>query len=200
MYVYRYCIYLRSHKASGFGKVLAVFAGIYLRSAIQQSRRIIVSFTYLSSWFFPDYLERWISFDQILMQMPLAVFTRLVPLMTPGDDPGGCLLKAINCESLSFLPLKRQTLFIIRHIMRNRHFVVGIRGLLFGLQCMGLVAEGLSDGFFPDRTQLYYVRNSLLVKETPRLSEGDLVNGKLDIADRLNKSLRILWLKRSACT
>ena len=122
-------------------------------------------------------LKGWVTFDDILRNMPLAVFARLTPLTSPVDDYENVIKNSVEHEATAILPLIEQSSRVLRHILSDRNFVHLLRSCLFCLRQLGLVSFGLSEGFWPDRTELYYIHDELTLSDTMTVPSAHIATG-----------------------
>ncbi|XP_055327422.1 uncharacterized protein LOC129580780 [Paramacrobiotus metropolitanus] len=122
----------------------------------------------------------WVTMEEIVYQMPLAVFVRLVPLQMPSEADKQFVFTSVADSTISSLPMHLQDLRIITHTLESRHFVYVLRDLLDLLQCFGFVREGPKDLMYPDGTELYYVSNHITVPDTKNVLDSQINNGVLN--------------------
>lgn len=134
------------------------------------------------------------TFEDILRNMPLAVFARLTPVTSPADDHDNVIKNSVEYETTAILPLSEQSARVLRHIISDRTFVHLLRAILFCLRQMGLVSFGLSEGYWPDHTELYYVHDELTLKDTMSVPSAHVATGTLTGTEFLEVARFHCWL------
>ncbi|OQV23443.1 hypothetical protein BV898_02565 [Hypsibius exemplaris] len=119
---------------------------------------------------FSEKYKGWITFDDVIRQMPLAVFARLVPIRLCPTDPDGTILKCIENAPACFWPIHQQNPRLLRHIFSDRYAFYVLRNFIYGLRCLGFVSLGMVDHIrgahlYPERTELFYVHPVISVKD-----------------------------------